>query len=74
MDPNYIKLKNGKEVLESNYITAKTKDLIKFGYIYLEEATVRTQLNRIKAGDDLSVIGMLMTDDLFLENERKEEL
>ena len=62
-------LKDGRRVLESDYITAKTKDLIASGYNDLTETTVKKQLDKLKNGEKLSVIGMFMKDDFNLNTD-----
>ena len=63
-----IKLSNGMNVLKSNYVKLKTKDLIEFGYTSLTEKEVEVQVEKILAKDnDLSVIGMFCKDDLDVE-------
>jgi len=59
-----VVLKDGRQVLEQDYITAKTKDLILFGYEHLTEEGVQAQLEKIRTGKKLSVIGQFMVDDL----------
>ena len=63
-----IKLSNGMNVLKSNYIKLKTKDLIEFGYTSLTENEVEGQLEKILAkNNNLSIIGMFLKDDLCSE-------
>jgi len=60
-----IKLSNGMNVLKSNYVKLKTKDLIEFGYSSLTENEVSEQVDKIVKGEkDLSAIGMFCKDDL----------
>jgi hypothetical protein len=60
-----LKLSNGMNVLKSNYIKLKTKDLIEFGYTNLTEAEVSEQVDKILSGDpNLSVIGHFCKGDL----------
>ena len=60
-----IKLSNGMNVLKSNYVKLKTKDLIEFGYTSLTEKEVEEQVEKILLNDnDLSIIGMFCKDDL----------
>lgn len=67
MSEETITLKDGRVVLKSDYITAKTKDLQEYGYATLTEEEVKTQLNKILYGDiNLSVIGLFMEDDIKL--------
>lgn len=55
-------------VLKSDYIRLKTKDLVDFGYTSLTEKEVEEQVEKILAKDnDLSVIGMFCKDDLDVE-------
>jgi hypothetical protein len=54
-------------VLKSNYIKLKTKDLIEFGYASLTEEEVLNQVEKILSkNSDLSVIGMFCKGDLDL--------
>lgn len=58
-------MSNGMNILKSNYVKLKTKDLIEFGYSSLTENEVSEQVDKIVKGDkDLSVIGMFCKDDL----------
>jgi hypothetical protein len=67
MDMEEIKLSNGMNVLKSNYIKLKTKDLIEFGYASLTEEEVLNQVEKILSkNSDLSVIGMFCKGDLDL--------
>ena len=59
-------------VLKSDYITAKTKQLIEFGYNDLERSHVEEQVNLVLAGkanmnEGLTVIGEMITDDIVLD-------
>lgn len=63
INDKYVTLKNGKSYLKTDYISAKTKDLITFGYSDLTEKTVTEQLENIKIGKPLNIIGMFMKDD-----------
>ena len=60
-----IKLKDGRTVLKKHYVQAKTKSLIEFGYSNLKEEEVYEQLEKIIKGQELSVIGMFMEDDIY---------
>lgn len=61
-----IKLKDGRTVLKSDYIKARTGDLINFGYAGLTESEVECEVNKILKGDtDLTVIGMICEDDII---------
>lgn len=56
-----------RNVIASDYVGAKTKDLRQFGYRNLSRADVYTQLALILAGtpkSGLSVIGQFMIDDI----------
>jgi hypothetical protein len=59
-----IKLEDGRVVSKKDYITAKTKALKEFGYTSLTEKEVSEQLDKILKGEELSVIGMFMKDDI----------
>ena len=62
---------NGRrgEVTRADYVTAKTKQLIEFGYGSLTEAQVNEQIDAVLAkkafGDGLDVIGMMMQDEIL---------
>jgi len=63
-----LKLSDGRIVLKSDYITAKTKDLREFGYTGLHESDVSEQVDKIlKKETDLSVIGMFCEKDLIVD-------
>lgn len=59
-----LKLEDGRVVSKKDYITAKTKSLQEFGYTNLTEKEVSIQLDKILKGEELSVIGMFMEDDI----------
>lgn len=59
----YVTLKSGISHLKEDYIIAKTKDLIEFGYSGLSTKTVAEQLEKILRNEPLNVIGMFMRDD-----------
>ncbi len=52
------------EVKKRDYIDAKLKGLIEFGYTSLKRETVATQLEKALAGKKLDVIGMFIDKDL----------
>lgn len=56
-----------REVLTGVYISAKTKALRDFGYTNLTEDTVKEQIEKILAGEKLSVIGMFIESDIVKE-------
>jgi hypothetical protein len=61
----YINVEGEKRLVRTkDYIKAKTKQLIEFGYPDLTEAEVRDQLVAISKGEELSVIGKFMEDDI----------
>jgi hypothetical protein len=55
-----------KEILvdKEDYIKAKTKDLIEFGYASLSEDDVRIQIEKILNEEELSVIGLFMEEEI----------
>lgn len=54
-------------VAKTDYIKAKTKDLIEFGYTTLTEQDVADQLEKILTHDkELSIIGAFMKDEIVL--------
>lgn len=55
-----------RHVSKSDYVTAKTKMLIEFGYTNLTEAEVETQLNNLLDGKELDIIGMFIEKDIEL--------
>lgn len=59
-----IILKDRRVVFKKDYITAKTKDLKSFGYKGLTEKEVAKQLENILNKKKLSVIGILMENDI----------
>jgi hypothetical protein len=65
-----IKLMNGMMVSKDAYITAKTKELVEWGYGSLTDDTVRVQVDKILSGDtDLDVIGMFCKKDFYAKAE-----
>jgi intergrase/recombinase len=46
------------------YCKAKAKDLREFGYNSVTENSIREELNKFAVGEEVSVIGMFMEDDL----------
>ena len=58
-----------KTVGRKAYITAKTKQLVEFGYGGLTEETVTAQLDAVlagkKLGEGLTVIGAFMQDEVI---------
>ncbi len=66
-----IKLSDGRTVSRKDYIRAKTKDLIEFGYSDLTEEEVEHQLTKIEGKEtflnSLSVIGLFIQDDICKE-------
>jgi hypothetical protein len=73
MDTIKIKRDDGiVTVAKSDYIVAKTKQLIEFGYKDLEQSHVEEQVNLVLAGkanmnEGLTVIGEMITDDIVLD-------
>ena len=59
-----LTLKDGHTMSRKDYITAKTRVLIEFGYEDLTESDVSEQLNKIINKKPVSVIGMFMRGDL----------
>lgn len=64
---SYLELTDGRVVQKKDYIKAKTKMLVEFGYLNLTEKEVSEQLNKIINNEKLSVIGMFMQDDIKIE-------
>jgi hypothetical protein len=65
-----IKLMNGMSVSKDAYITAKTKDLIEWGYGSLTEEVVRAQVDKILSGDtELDIIGHFCKGDFYTKAE-----
>lgn len=62
-----IILSDGRKVLKSDYIKAKTWDLNEFGNSYLTPEDVSEQLVKILNNEELTVIGMFMKRDIDLE-------
>jgi len=54
-----------KEVLKSDYIRLKTKDLREFGYSTLTEDEVAASLEKALAGNANDVISMFIDGDLL---------
>lgn len=64
IEVNYIK----KTVLLSDYIVAKTKALIEFGYSTVTEAEVEKAVRSVlKKEEQVDVIGMMCEDDIVIE-------
>lgn len=62
-----LKLSDGRTVLKSDYIKAKTKDLQEFGYSDLTESDLEKSLNMILSNsNELDVIAHFIKDDLDL--------
>lgn len=59
---DYITLKNNQSVLKTEYISAKTKDLIDFG-INTTEKDVEDQLEKVLNNGLLNMVGMFIADD-----------
>lgn len=55
-----------KRVSTNDYVKAKTRQLQEFGYPTLNEAEVRSQLEKLIAGETLSVIGMFMQGEVVI--------
>lgn len=69
MKDNQIKIDlDGRKVVVDKYvyITAKTKDLIEFGYSNLTSNQVSDQLERVLNNQDLDAIGMFIQKDIIL--------
>ncbi len=67
--PKQIKIRERRSEREGyadteKYVTAKTRDLRKFGYSTLTEDEVRGQLIAVLNGEKLSVIGMFIEGDI----------
>jgi hypothetical protein len=78
--PDFLTLKNMKislngktiEVNIGDYVEAKTKDLIAFGYSTLTEESVLNSVRRILNKEKLvDVIDRFVEDDIVLEEETK---
>ncbi len=65
-------MSNGKVVSEDRYIKMKTADLREFGYSTLTENQVAEQLEKIRKGEPLSIIGKFMENDLSDDEKIKE--
>lgn len=65
---NTITLSDGRKVYLKDYVTAKTKDLIEYGYGKLTENEVRIEVEKILTGDlsSLTIIGHFCKDDILL--------
>lgn len=66
--PKYIMLKiedQEKTVLTTDYVTAKTKQLREFGYTDLDAETVKEQLAKVLADEEVNIIGTFMKDEAF---------
>lgn len=67
-----IRLDDGeKKVSKEDYIEAKTKQLVEFGYGNLQEAHVEAQLELVLAGktsmrEGLTIIGMFIKQEVVL--------
>lgn len=64
-----IRLNDGRVVSKKDYIEAKTKDLIEFGYTTLTEDDVKVEVEKILTNvpdRELSVIGMFCKGDFDL--------
>jgi hypothetical protein len=59
-----VKLRNVGIVLKSSYIDAKTKDLKEYGYTNITNEEVGEQLEKVLNGEELSVIGKFIEDDI----------
>ena len=59
-----VKLVNNRRVTVDAYVKAKRKDLIEFGYAGLTEETVRKQLDAVRKGGELDIIGMFISKDI----------
>ena len=69
----YITLTSGNVVLKSDYITAKTKDLIEFGFAKLSEREVQYQVDKILKGkNDLNIIGRFCEEDIDTSKTNKK--
>lgn len=65
-----IKLKDGRKVLKTDYVTAKTKALQQFGYEDLTEKEVSEQVDKILANDEnLNVIGHFCISDIDTDGQ-----
>jgi hypothetical protein len=60
----FLKLKDGTVCYKSDYIKAKTKDLIEFGYNITEDK-ISEQLEKCIKKEELDVIGMFIKADLL---------
>lgn len=69
-----IKLNDGRVVSKSDYIKAKTKDLIEFGYSSLTEEVLSEQLDKILSNapeSELNVIGLFCKSDIKNNEQRQ---
>lgn len=62
-----ITLTDGRVVSKKDYIQAKTKDLVEFGYTNLTEDEVAVQVEHILAKEEISVIGHFCKDDIKVD-------
>lgn len=68
----FLNLSDGRRVFTTDYVSAKTKDLVLSGYADLSEAAVLKQLEKILSGDkNLSVIGKFMENDIIKPEKLK---
>lgn len=81
--PDFLTLKNMKiklddrtvEVNIGDYVEAKTKDLIAFGYSTLTEESVLKSVRRILNKEKLvDVIDHFVKDDIVLEEKSNEDV
>jgi hypothetical protein len=65
-----IVLSNGNNVLKSDYITIKTKELVEFGYTNLTEEEVSIQVEKILKKESegrLSCFSLFIIDDIVVD-------
>jgi hypothetical protein len=68
-----VRLINDKVVHVDLYVRSKRRDLVEFGYSGLTEETVRKQLEAVRTGGDLDVIGMFIEKDLHQSEIKKKQ-
>jgi len=62
-----LTLEDGRVVLKTDYIKAKTGDLKNYGYATLKESELGEQVEKILAGEELNIIGMFCEGDIDVE-------
>lgn len=62
-----IVLTDGRTVSKKDYIEAKTKDLIEFGYTSLTEKEVEEQVEKVLQKGELTIIGHFCKGDIKVD-------